>query len=204
MEEGYEHSEENEFADLDEWLCEYVDGTIDPIVRQALEEYMQANPALAAHVESLVETRHILCNFGCKHKAPSRLQPLLRYRLENEILEEAEPVLSRYNFPLATMAALSSIAAILLILASTTGSNSIPVTAPTSYGATHVTASQNVQIPVWQATPVERLYRFPMYSQFTQTNMSVAPAELRLSTFGLRSSSSDSVSTSFMMNDIAP
>ena len=202
MEEGYEHSEENDFADLDEWLCEYVDGTIDPIVREALEEYMHANPALASHVESLMETRHLLCNFGCKHKASPRLQPLLRYRLENEIVEEAEPWLSRYNFPLATMAAISSIAALLLILASTTGSQSIDAVAPAKLGSAQVTPSENIQIPVWQATPIEQLYSFPIYSQFTQTDLSIVPAELRFSVFAM--STPDSLNASLMVNKFAP
>ena len=204
MEEGYEHSEENEFADLDEWLCEYVDGTIDPVVREALEEYMQANPVLASHVESLMETRHLLCNFGCKHKAPSRLQPLLRYRLENEILEEAQPVLGGYSIPLATMAALTSIAALLLILASSTNTQPIEMAAPAKLGSSQVTASQNIQIPVWQATPVEQLPSFPIYSQFAQTNVSIVPAELRFPTVVMRSSAPDSVQASFFSNDFAP
>ena len=204
MEEGYEHSEENDFADLDEWLCEYVDGTIDPIVREALEEYMQANPALASHVESLMETRYLLCNFGCKHKAPSRLQPLLRDRLQSEIIEEAEPWLSKYNVPLVTMAAISSIAAMLLIIASTAGTSPVAGTSFPRLGASQVVSSQNVQIPVWKATPVEQLYKFPIYAQFAKKNLSVVPTELRLSTIATHTASTDSIRSSFMTNDLAP
>ena len=204
MEEGYEHSEENDFAHLDEWLCEYVDGTIDPIVREALEEYMQANPALASHVESLMETRHLLCNFGCKHKAPSRLQPLLRYRLENEIVQEAEPWLSRYNFSLATVAAISSIAALLLILASTTSTDSTDRIGPTRLGVSHAASSQNLQIPVWKATPAEQLNNFPIYSQFAEKGLSIAPAELRFPIMAAGTTRTDSIHTTFQSNDFAP
>lgn len=204
MQEGYGHSDENDFADLDEWLCEYVDGTIDPIVREALEEYMQSNPALASHVESLMETRHLLCSFGCKHKAPSELQPLLRYRLANEIVEEAEPWLSRYNFPLATVAAISSIAAILLIIASTAGPGSTDAIAPQRLGVASVAASQNLQIPVWQATPAEQLYSFPIYSQFTQQEVSIVPSELRFSSTVLNAAVADSMQSAFLLNDFAP
>ena len=204
MEEGYEHSEENDFADLDEWLCEYVDGTIDPIVREALEEYMQLNPALASHVESLMETRYLLCNFGCKHKAPSQLQPLLRYRLQNEIVEESEPWLSKYNVPLVTMAAISSIAAMLLIIASTTGTASVNTMSFPRLGASQIVASQNIQVPVWQASPVDKLYESPLYSFFARQELSVVPAELRLSTTVVRNATADSMHSVFLTNDLAP
>lgn len=52
------------YAWLDEWLCEYVDGTMDPPLRAVFEEYMRANPDLKAHVERLEETRDLLCQCG--------------------------------------------------------------------------------------------------------------------------------------------
>ena len=184
MQEGYEHSEGNDFADMDEWLCEYVDGTIDPVVREALEEYMQTNPDLASHVERLRETRHLLCRFGCRHKAPSQLQPRLRYRLANEIVQDAEPLLTRYNIHLTAVAAISSLAAILLIIATTTGTSFDPVMSLTTR-STNTSSSQNIQIPVWQASPNKQLQSLPMYSQFTdQKQASPVPAELRFSTAG--------------------
>jgi len=45
---------------LDEWLCEYVDGTMDPSVEAVFEQYVKANPELKAHVERLRQTREIL------------------------------------------------------------------------------------------------------------------------------------------------
>ena len=165
---------------------------------------MQSNPALASHVESLMETRHLLCNFGCKHKAPSQLQPLLRYRLENEIVQDSEPWLSRYNMPLATMAAISSIAALLLILASASTSSKGDVIGPAKLGASSISASPNIQIPVWQASPVEQLNSFPIYSQFAQQGFSIVPAELRFPSITTDAHPADSIQSSFMMDGFAP
>ena len=64
-------SPQDDFHDLDEFLCEYVDGTIDPVVCDALEEYMRMNPRLADHVRELQHTREVLLCYGvrcCKHR----------------------------------------------------------------------------------------------------------------------------------------
>jgi len=47
---------------LDEWLCEYVDGTMDPSLESVFEQYVEANPELQAHVQRLQKTRELLCN----------------------------------------------------------------------------------------------------------------------------------------------
>ncbi|WP_243664019.1 anti-sigma factor family protein [Rhodothermus marinus] len=63
------------FSDLDELLCEYVDGTMDPAVRQVFEEYLRTNPTLAHHVECLCRTRQLLCQHapaGCGHRMAFR------------------------------------------------------------------------------------------------------------------------------------
>jgi hypothetical protein len=57
------------YAWLDEWLCEYVDGTMDPALETVFEEYMHANPDLEAHVARLKETRDLLCQCGRVAKA---------------------------------------------------------------------------------------------------------------------------------------
>jgi len=46
---------------IDEWLCEYVDGTMDPSLEAVFEQYVEANPELKAHVERLQKTRDLLC-----------------------------------------------------------------------------------------------------------------------------------------------
>lgn len=45
---------------LDEWLCEYVDGTMDPSLEAVFEQYVEANPELKAHVQRLQQTRELL------------------------------------------------------------------------------------------------------------------------------------------------
>lgn len=118
MADGYIHDGEHEFSELDEWLCEYVDGTIDPVVREALEEYMQVNPALACHVERLLETRHLLCRYGCRHQAPEGLQPRLRQRVTSEYVQSTQPLFSSLNMPLVTIATLCSVVAVMLVVVS--------------------------------------------------------------------------------------
>ena len=54
---------------LDEWLCEYVDGTMDPSVEAVFEQYVEANPELRAHIERLRQTRELLC--GCEDTGAS-------------------------------------------------------------------------------------------------------------------------------------
>lgn len=56
--------EDTPYAWLDEWLCEYVDGTMDPALETVFEEYVEANPDLKDHVERLKETRNLLCHCG--------------------------------------------------------------------------------------------------------------------------------------------
>jgi len=48
------------YAWLDEWLCEYVDGTMDPSLKANFEKYVEANPELKAHIDQLNETRDLL------------------------------------------------------------------------------------------------------------------------------------------------
>jgi len=59
------------YAWLDEWLCEYVDGTMDPSLEAVFETYVEANPDLKAHIEQLNETREMLGHSG-KPAPPSR------------------------------------------------------------------------------------------------------------------------------------
>lgn len=52
------------YAWLDEWLCEYVDGTMDPSLKANFEKYIEANPELKSHIEQLNETRDLLGQRG--------------------------------------------------------------------------------------------------------------------------------------------
>lgn len=71
---------------LDELLCEYVDGTMDPSVRVVFEEYLAANPDIAAKAGCLKQTRSLLCQYGCHVEAPKGMHMRLRSRLACEMM----------------------------------------------------------------------------------------------------------------------
>ncbi len=56
--------DDSSYAWLDEWLCEYVDGTMDPSLKANFEKYIEANPELKSHIEQLNETRDLLGQRG--------------------------------------------------------------------------------------------------------------------------------------------
>ena len=70
---------------LDELLCEYVDGTMDRVVRGAFEECLRKDQHLAERVECLRFTRSLLCKYRCR--APDGLQSRILERVEQEIVE---------------------------------------------------------------------------------------------------------------------
>lgn len=79
-----EHSDEQ----LDELLCEYVDGTMDPAVRAAFEEYLEANPELANHARCLRQTQALLCSYGCRHPHTESIQDQIRRRVAGELVRQ--------------------------------------------------------------------------------------------------------------------
>lgn len=74
-------------ADLDEFLVEYVDGTMDPVVREAFEEFLRVYPEVADQVDCLATVRSQLCRLGdkCRCHAPPGFQD----RLKEHLLEES-------------------------------------------------------------------------------------------------------------------
>jgi len=101
---------------LDEWLCEYVDGTMDPSLEAVFEKYVEANPDLKAHVERLQKTRELLCNCGL----PANASP----DVEDEVCPEVDCDVPRgpkaedergRGRPLATVGRLSPVAAALIV-----------------------------------------------------------------------------------------
>lgn len=170
MADGYQNAGEHKFADLDEWLCEYVDGTIDPVVCQALEEYMQHNPELASHVERLRETRHLLCQYGCSYQAPSGLQPRLRRRLATEIVHESEPFLGSTTMHLMTLATVTSVVAMILIFASPddTASNNVVLLQEGAVTLEQLPPTSTPMYPSQRATPVNTLMSNEHFSRFAQ------------------------------------
>ncbi len=74
---------------LDELLCEYVDGTMDRVVRTAFEECMTNDACLAQLVERLRCMRLLLCQHRCR--APRDLQSRILERLQRELVVAADP-----------------------------------------------------------------------------------------------------------------
>jgi len=96
MHDRYDESDDPLLDGLDEYLCEYVDGTMDPAVRASFEEYMAQHPEVAAHVQELRSLRQALCRYGCRIQAPAGMHYRLRCRLQHEDLEcEGAPMTER-------------------------------------------------------------------------------------------------------------
>lgn len=85
MLDGYE-PDQHDFPDeqLDEFLCEYVDGTMDPAVRSAFEDLLKADPSLAAHAQCLCRTRNMLSSYGGRH-ACTGVEAQIRHRVAFEL-----------------------------------------------------------------------------------------------------------------------
>lgn len=110
--EGYHVSGDDDQSGLDELLCEYVDGTMDPAVRDVFEEYLRANPELADHVARLHETRMLLCRYGCQCSAPRGLQSRLRRQLYCEMMRTQEPLFTDAANRLRAAASVTSAVAV--------------------------------------------------------------------------------------------
>ena len=179
MADGYKNAGEYDFADLDEWLCEYVDGTIDPVVCKALEEYMDHNPELASHVERLRETRHLLCQYGCSYQAPRGLQPRLRRRLATEIVQESQPILGASAVHLVAIATITSVVAFLLIFGSSNDTvSTTPVTANQSTKVQEAPSRLRSLAPSRRATPLNTLSNSKYFSQFARQPATLSRAHL--------------------------
>lgn len=73
---------------LNEWLCEYVDGTMDPSLRRVFEKYVEANPELKAHIEQLRRTRQLLCQCSrtSQQKTPDPVRARVQEKVEGDLL----------------------------------------------------------------------------------------------------------------------
>lgn len=101
---------------LDEWLCEYVDGTMDPSLEVVFEEYVEANPELKAHVQRLRQTRELLggCDFSDEPSAST--QANVCTEVEEDLLHDSSSlphVVSEHL--LATLSIASSVAVALVV-----------------------------------------------------------------------------------------
>lgn len=142
---------------LNEWLCEYVDGTMDPSVRLVFEEYLEANPELADHVERLCRTRSMLCRCA-ESGTPSegmraRLQQRIREEDATEQRTEEEDVL-----PLASSTRMAmAIASAMVVMLGVGMFVGAAVFTPPAMQRLSATQSVYERPPAQQATP----YRTP-------------------------------------------
>ncbi len=101
---------------LDEWLCEYVDGTMDPSLKAVFEQYVEANPELKAHVERLQETRNLLCECGLPEEPSSDLESKICTEVEWDMLRSSTPVSDAlWRRPMAAFGVASSVVVALVI-----------------------------------------------------------------------------------------
>ena len=108
--------EEPSYEWLDEWLCEYVDGTMDPSLEAVFEQYVEANPELKAHVERLQETRDLLCSCGLPEKSAPDVEDEVCEEVQSDLLRSSSSVSeSARNRPIAAFGVVSSVAAALVI-----------------------------------------------------------------------------------------
>lgn len=101
---------------LDEWLCEYVDGTMDPSLEVVFEEYVEANPELKAHVQRLRQTRELLGGCDFSDEPPASTQANVCTEVEEDLLHDSSSlphVVSEHL--LATLSIASSVAVALVV-----------------------------------------------------------------------------------------
>jgi hypothetical protein len=134
------------FSDWDELLCEYVDGTMDPAVRQVFEEYLRANPAVAHYVACLCRTRQLLHQHGaCRLRAPEGFQARLRQRLACEMMRE-QRILDYLSLPLRGVTVLASAAVILFLVGMYTGTRLYAENATQSSSTTEISSTRSFSI----------------------------------------------------------
>lgn len=66
---------------LNDYICDYVDGTMDPVVQQVFEEYMEQNWSVREYVLDVIEGRYYLTSLP-EIPAPEEMETELRYKIE--------------------------------------------------------------------------------------------------------------------------
>lgn len=107
--------EDAPYAWLDEWLCEYVDGTMDPAVEATFEEYVQANPDLKEHIEQLRHTRNLLCECRLPQQPSDAKKAQLCSRVECEMLRTQQSLGETLKEHPTTLGVASSVAVALVV-----------------------------------------------------------------------------------------
>lgn len=117
---------------LDEWLCEYVDGTMDPSLEAVFEQYVQANPELKAHVARLRETRELLCNCGLPKDPSTDLESEVCRDLVDEACPSAPRESDRRERPPVVTVGLVSSVTVALVIGFLVGATVVGPSAPLS------------------------------------------------------------------------
>ncbi len=133
-------------AEMEAYLVEYVDGTMDPSVQAAFEELLDQHPDAAAQVIYLRGLRSALCRLGdqCRCKAPVGFEARLHEELACEMLRERPPLLNDWTPPLHVLT--FAVSALLIVLvASTTYTGQAPaVSASAPAKVTHYQTSSRL------------------------------------------------------------
>jgi len=165
---------------LDEWLCEYVDGTMDPSVEAVFEQYVEANPELKAHVERLQQTRELLCGCEDADASSTRTAVEVRREVEEKLLNDSAPTLfpeRDTNRPVAALGLASSIA-VALVVGFLAGSMLVD---PATLSSTPATAVER-QAPSSEGARVEAPARPRTAASVRESRASSFPSEEMLLT----------------------
>lgn len=103
-------------AEMEAYLVEYVDGTMDPSVQAAFEELLDQHPEAAAQLTYLRGLRLALCRMGdqCRCKAPAGFEARLHDELACEMLRERPPLFTDWTPPLHVLT--FAVSALLIVL----------------------------------------------------------------------------------------
>ncbi len=112
MTEGY--CPDSKDDQLDELMCEYVDGTMDAAVRAAFEELLAADPELADQAHCLCRTRALLSSYGCRH-SPHDIEAEIRCRVAMELSRD-QHLQTTLTDRLSGVAAVTSVACVLMLI----------------------------------------------------------------------------------------
>lgn len=117
MTEGY--CPDSKDDQLDELMCEYVDGTMDGAVRAAFEELLASDPELADQAHCLCRTRALLSSYGCRH-SPHDVEAEIRCRVAMELSRD-QHLQATLTERLSGVAVVTSVACVLMLVGVMTG-----------------------------------------------------------------------------------
>jgi hypothetical protein len=141
---------------LDEWLCEYVDGTMDPSLEAVFEQYVEANPELKSHIQRLKETRKLLCECGLPGAPSDEVEDETCRDEERDTNPPSSPPLSTFlqDRPGAALGLASSVA-VALVVGFLVGATVDPTPSPPSMTAPSVSATEtHISAPTHTFSPL--------------------------------------------------